>query len=1144
MDGKIRIKDQLTDGDRNLLPRWETNIHTVFVTVGTTHSGKTHFVKHVLIPALRRAWTEARVVHISTDDCRRELLGDPNCDRFHPRMMQASHHAFELEYTKLELATSYPTHAHFVIFDSTGIRQDVRDKVVEIAHKKNRYHVEMLVFDLRSQPDRWLPRASSSSSTSVCDPQHGEVQDSGREERKAMARARTLLYEQRKRIRTDVLPAMGKIGLGKSIQRRHKMGQPVNELEITIVDLKEYLRHRLPADYKYLIVGDTHGCFEEFQALLQQAGLHIASDGMLRKRSEQDHAKSEQAETGRERGNSVGNRCALILVGDIIDKGPQVREMINFVYQNTAVPPRSAPHAKAADEIVPVYCIRGNHEIFAFRRLSKEETAMAVPEDFVREWFGTSLELESDLELREKFLALYEAAHPFLWCDAVADRVCESDARHSADGEPRSFIVTHAPCEDRFLGKLDVESRVRQSNYSAKRLDKQKDILGQLVEAGLFHPGDTFRNSWPVHVFGHLPLTSAYVGWYKPRVGARWKPQSSAGANGVVLVRDCTIALDTGCVEGNLLTAVWLTTNNLIAPRVLSVPSRSKRHESGEGKQHDLFRLHGHRDTKKSIAAPVQPEASPTRGEQTCPVVFGEDKAATLEEKDAGRICDYDPLGKLEEQTQQYLRQLAAAGANFLPSTISPARSDVDRNEFESIRACLEDFRSEFMRTRPKRLVQKGVVENPDDAKSSSSSSSSTEEVGCDMRLTLQPKWMGSRCVVYLHLKGDGSYALSRNGHRLPLPRSSTSAWFDRLKTALLSKKSPRTGLSLLADIEWVVLDGELLPWSALGRKLIDHHYRPAAWGLLTEVERLESSGFELALSWTDEELAHSDFWDDKRGAGGGAKRDKLVAKYGQQKTQDAVHHQDYTLGHRRPMAEERGMALLYEHQVNRFGFDTTSVSFEPFSVLKFRHTNGSEYLPASDWDPSLRTSSDDNEENDQDVSAAPRAQARAREPWMDEFAFTGEADVFRFVEDLNPGPALLRDRQVVVDLADWDKSLAVAQAFFDELTCVHGMEGMVVKPHRRVANMVPARKVRSKDYLTLIYGYDYQWKSNYSRLLRTKQNVARKDALSTREHELSMALGSKISLSSVTSCPSEFIRLTSRFRGCETSEQNLDARW
>ena len=91
-----------------------------------------------------------------------------------------------------------------------------------------------------------------------------------------------------------------------------------------------------------------------------------------------------------------------------------------------------------------------------------------------------------------------------------------------------------------------------------------------------------------------------------------------------------------------------------------------------------------------------------------------------------------------------------------------------------------------------------------------------------------------------------------------------------------------------------------------------------------------------------------------------------------------------------------------------------------------------------------------------------------------------------------------------VVDLAD-PESEATGVRWWLELTG-RGGEGMVVKPHQFVASgskglVQPAVKCRGREYLRIIYGPEYTFPENLSRLRR--RGLATKRSLALREFAL-----------------------------------------
>lgn len=95
--------------------------------------------------------------------------------------------------------------------------------------------------------------------------------------------------------------------------------------------------------------------------------------------------------------------------------------------------------------------------------------------------------------------------------------------------------------------------------------------------------------------------------------------------------------------------------------------------------------------------------------------------------------------------------------------------------------------------------------------------------------LVAQKKHMGSRCQLYLNKTVEDSYAISRNGWRIKIPaiQGILEKYLDRYKDMYTSS---------------LIVDGELLPWSALGRGLIDKDFTCYSQAISNELDLLEDS--------------------------------------------------------------------------------------------------------------------------------------------------------------------------------------------------------------------------------------------------------------------------------------------------------------
>lgn len=245
--------------------------------------------------------------------------------------------------------------------------------------------------------------------------------------------------------------------------------------------LKKYL---LEPEKTYHIIGDTHECLEELMALLEKSGFSFNSSGKIIERPDPSHQ--------------------FILLGDSIDKGKNTKAILEFLYLN----------------LEHFYFVIGNHESFVHHYLQGK--IKNANEEIVSRFFDSIPVLEKDPDLHAKFNTLVEHSAPFY--RLISDRA--------------SLYATHAPCKNKYLGKLDKKSLRKMRNFHLDRTrPTEEQLLFLLEEANENHP---------YHFFGHIAAKNAF----------RLKNK---------------IHLDTGCIHGNLLTEAVLMPNGKLT--TCSIPS-------------------------------------------------------------------------------------------------------------------------------------------------------------------------------------------------------------------------------------------------------------------------------------------------------------------------------------------------------------------------------------------------------------------------------------------------------------------------------------------------------------------------------------------------------------------------------------------
>lgn len=687
----------------------------------------------------------------------------------------------------------------------------------------------------------------------------------------ASERSKKLITSHINRLRKEVLGSLSGEKYGKIHKVRAKdfyspIEKQANEdYKVVIEDADEYLSTILPLDQKTIIVGDVHECVDELKALLVSSGFQIEGNQLL--------------ETGKVSGTKI------LLVGDWIDKGNRTREIIEFLHANNE----------------KFLFVLGNHENFVYKYLRGE--IKGVEEELLHAYFDSTEVLKADEELLQQFNHLVSLSKPFY--------------RMIGKRGP-SLYVTHAPCENKYIGKLDVNSVRHQRNF---RIDRSAPLEEQL----LFLKRDAAGNQ-PYHVFGHIAAKNTF----------RIKNK---------------IHLDSGAVHGNLLTSVMLSAKPFFK-------SQKSAHQAMSDELHTLFK---------------------------------EERKVSLQE--------------LDDESARRLQYSGGHKINFISGTMSPADKDEAAQELESLRKGLDYF------------AERGVKE-----------------------VVLQPKYMGSRCNVYLHADADQCFAVSRNGYKVN--KVDLSAVYERLLQRFGNYMKEN-------DITMLLLDGELLPWQALGEGLIDRQFKPIEKALETELAFLKANGFEEAFSKLSQEYKTSGFEKDQYQLSKSA----LNEKYGLTVYQNYKHVHTVLEKHV-PLDEHLVAYETYKKQLELYA-EPGELEYKPFSLLKIVYADGRETLP--DWKTS---------------------------------------EMYRFVSD---------DPFIMLSLSD-PESFDQAEKYFQTLTVDNHMEGVVIKPEVLEPYTVPYMKVRNKDYMSIIYGYDYRFPHKYNKLIKQK-SINMKLRTSLNEYRLGQSI-------------------------------------
>ncbi|MDR1896149.1 MAG: hypothetical protein LBR10_05095 [Prevotellaceae bacterium] len=315
---------------------------------------------------------------------------------------------------------------------------------------------------------------------------------------------------------------------------------------------------------------------------------------------------------------------------------------------------------------------------------------------------------------------------------------------------------------------------------------------------------------------------------------------------------------------------------------------------------------------------------------------------------------------------------------NAFSPTISPAPKSPERNEIESIDGAIRYF------------FANGVRE-----------------------IVAQRKYMGSYCDIYLHKNPEDTFFVSRNGYKI----SHIDLNAAKESCGELHKRFDWTNLAL------VIIQSEMMPWSILGKGLIEDEFIGYLNVHQNHCNYLKESDLYRKIALVKESPAYREFQSDKT---------TLTDKELSEKYPVHIIRQYESLAAFQVLNQDACEKALriYEQQISHFGREG-AICFKAFNILKKVFDDGSEQFVNDNLSYS--------EVND------------------DEFLHL----------DISTEDAL---EQAINRVYEW----------FDILS-QNMEEGIVIKPRRAfIRNLPPALKVRNNDYLTMIYGIDFQERYDY----------------------------------------------------------------
>lgn len=493
-------------------------LHTIVLLIGLDGSGKSNFAKNHLIPGLRsfsqHNQKKLAIVNVNQDEILRKISDSPSKEKID--LLEYYPMAKKVAISTIESAARYPVSSEFIIVDCDAMDEDFRHLVLTIA-EENGYKIHAIVFDL--PPTDYYYHNGFGTKIEIKSPAKKKI-------RQLMSgQIQSEKYSKVDTIASRIYPS------------------------VVVSNYTDYDQFVLPDGPEYVLIGDIHGCLEEFKELLVLNGFVIGADLIVH------HPENKK----------------VLLIGDLIDKGYDVAGVIEFVYAN----------------IDQFYMVIGNHEAFVYRLLKKISNTKDSTAEVRKEYFETYYLLADYVEpTKKEILSEYrksfgkdDYAFEFLTDEEIVDAYFLTHPAPSKEEQEKTtqlrekffkivenmksffvhkdFVATHAPCESKYLGKITDSALKASRDFRYPKQADYEDFSSFMYEFDLrtayirIEANDLYK----LHVFGHV--MSKEVSRFKNKV-----------------------CIDTGCVAGGKLSSLAILNRRKVD--VKSVPASIKVKSKGK----------------------------------------------------------------------------------------------------------------------------------------------------------------------------------------------------------------------------------------------------------------------------------------------------------------------------------------------------------------------------------------------------------------------------------------------------------------------------------------------------------------------------------------------------------------------------------
>jgi hypothetical protein len=427
----------------------------------------------------------------------------------------------------------------------------------------------------------------------------------------------------------------------------------------------------------------------------------------------------------------------------------------------------------------------------------------------------------------------------------------------------------------------------------------------------------------------------------------------------------------------------------------------------------------------------------------------------------------------LQNKINRRMNQLKRDGVKFISGTIAPADSCEATPSIEPVFKAIDYFESK----------------NP------------------QMTLSAQLKWMGSRGTMYLFRGNlEASFVVTRSGFKIGYGSDrleNSKDFFKHWYNKIFKDKA-------FDDAVEVILDGEMMPWNAIGEGLIQRQFVGYSNAVHTEIDFLIEHGFDLVVQ---------DAMNDARVQYLGldaADRKKHPRRETFDLTKDILYNYD----------SETQADCIEKFDVQLRNFNSPDKPYYvAFDILRVKYSNGTVMVDEG-W-----------------MASNVVKYSMLRKMWPK----TAKDMVHGLMECIAAeAPLVCQDNISFKDIFDIGLPIegSDTQEFLENLMSIverFGFEGIMIKPEFPMdTDAVHAMKVRNPEYLRLIYGHDYTVESNLMPLIE-KKRTGKKRKLSHNEYRLGIQM-LKLDESSAT-YEEDFERIAKKILFDIEEESTVDSR-